>query len=128
MHGSRSSDQKRATSLPDIATYASRVATSDDGLAAFVHARPRLFGIAYRMVGSVAEAEDLVQDVWLRWQTANRSEVRDATAYLVTTTTRAAISGRSRRDHGARPTWARRCPSRSTPATTRPWAPSAARR
>ena len=39
----------------------------DDGLSAFAPVRPRLFGIAYRMLGSAAEAEDIVQDVWLRW-------------------------------------------------------------
>src|SRR5690606_32254839 len=38
----------------------------DDGLPAFLGARPRLFGIACRMLGSAAEAEDLVQDVWVR--------------------------------------------------------------
>lgn len=70
--------------------------------AAFQQARPRLFGIAYRMLGSVSEAEDLVQDVWLRWQAADRSAVRDATAFLATTTTRLAInelqSARARRE------------------------------
>lgn len=45
----------------------------DDGLSAFVSVRPRLFGIAYRMLGSAAEAEDIVQDVWLRWQTSDRT-------------------------------------------------------
>jgi RNA polymerase sigma-70 factor (ECF subfamily) len=74
----------------------------DDGLAAFMSVRPRLFGIAYRMLGSPAEAEDIVQDVWVRWQTADRSLVRDAAAFLVTTTTRLAInviqSARSRRE------------------------------
>src|SRR5882724_8959865 len=45
----------------------------DDGLSVFVSVRPRLFGIAYRMLGSAAEAEDIVQDVWLRWQSTNRS-------------------------------------------------------
>jgi RNA polymerase sigma-70 factor, ECF subfamily len=54
--------------------------------------RSRLFGIAYRMLGSAAEAEDIVQDVWLRWQSTDRSVVRDATAFLVTTTVRLAIS------------------------------------
>ena len=43
------------------------------------------------MLGST-EAEDLVQDVWLRWQTANRGMVRDAPAFLAATTTRAAIN------------------------------------
>ena len=82
-------------------------ATYDDGLAAFMSVRPRLFGIAYRMLGSAAEAEDVVQDVWVRWQTADRSLVRDAVAFLVTTTTRLAInvmqSARSRREEHAVP-------------------------
>jgi RNA polymerase sigma factor (sigma-70 family) len=80
----------------------SKTSTYDDGLASFMSMRPRLFGIAYRMLGSAAEAEDVVQDVWIRWQTADRSSVRDATAFLVTTATRLAInvmqSARSRRE------------------------------
>src|ERR1700758_4162777 len=74
----------------------------DGGLYAFFQARPRLFGIAYRMLGSVAEAEDIVQDVWLRWQTTNRSVVANPPAFLATTTTRlcinAAQSTHSRRE------------------------------
>ena len=74
----------------------------EDGLSAFLRLRPRLFGIAYGMLGSVVEAEDIVQDVWLRWQTAHRGRVRDAAAFLVTTATRLAInvmqSARSRRE------------------------------
>jgi RNA polymerase sigma-70 factor (ECF subfamily) len=66
--------------------------TYDDGLSAFLKVRPRLFGIAYRILGSAAEAEDVLQDVWLRWQTADRSVVRDASAFLVTTATRLAIN------------------------------------
>lgn len=66
--------------------------TDDDGLSAFMRVRPRLYGIAYRMLRSAAEAEDIVQDVWLRWQTADRSLVRDAAAFLATTTTRLAIN------------------------------------
>jgi DNA-directed RNA polymerase specialized sigma24 family protein len=57
----------------------------DDGLSVFVSVRPRLFGIAYRMLGSAAEAEDIVQDVWLRWQATDRTVVRDASAFLATT-------------------------------------------
>jgi len=76
--------------------------SADDGLAAFLHARSRLYGIAYRMLGSAAEAEDIVQDVWVRWQTTNRTVVRDATAFLVTAATRLAInvlqSARARRE------------------------------
>lgn len=74
----------------------------DDGLPAFLNARRRLFGIAYRIVRSAAEAEDIVQDVWIRWQTTDRSTVRDAAAFLATTTTHLAInviqSARSRRE------------------------------
>jgi RNA polymerase sigma factor (sigma-70 family) len=81
------------------------MSTYDDGLAAFMHVRPRLFGIAYRMLRSAAEAEDLVQDVWLRWQTTDRRVVRDAAAFLATTTTRLAInvmqSARARRETAA---------------------------
>jgi len=64
----------------------------DDGLSAFVPVRPRLFGIAYRMLGSAAEAEDIVQDVWLRWQSTNRSVVGNPPAFLATTTTRLCIN------------------------------------
>jgi RNA polymerase sigma-70 factor (ECF subfamily) len=77
-------------------------AAHDHGLAAFSSARPRLFGIAYRMLGSAAEADDLVQDVWLRWQVTNRTIIQDPIAYLATTATRLAInvaqSARSRRE------------------------------
>ena len=64
----------------------------DDGLAAFVPVRARLFGIAYRMLGSAAEAEDIVQDVWLRWQQTNRRTVETPAAFLATTTTRLCIN------------------------------------
>ena len=75
---------------------------SDDGVSVFESVRPRLFGIAYRMLGSAAEAEDIVQDAWLRWQGTDRSAVRDPPAFLATATTRLAItfaqSARSRRE------------------------------
>jgi RNA polymerase sigma-70 factor, ECF subfamily len=77
-------------------------ANDDDGLSAFLRARPRLFGIAFRMLGSAAEAEDIIQDVWVRWQTADRSPVRNSLAFLVAATTRLAInvlhSARTRRE------------------------------
>ncbi|WP_199521365.1 RNA polymerase sigma factor SigJ [Jiangella anatolica] len=73
-----------------------------DGVAEFLDVRPQLFGIAYRMLGSVAEAEDVVQDAWLRWQRADRAEVRNPAAFLTTTATRlaltAATSARARRE------------------------------
>ena len=52
--------------------------------------RPRLKRLAYRMLGSVAEAEDAVQDAWLRWERAGEG-VADPAAWLVRTTTRLAI-------------------------------------
>lgn len=64
----------------------------DDGLSAFVPVRPRLFGIAYRMLGCAAEAEDIVQDVWVRWQSTNRRAVQNPPAFLATTTTRLCIN------------------------------------
>jgi len=65
---------------------------TDDLLAEFAAVRPRLFGIAYRMLGSAVEAEDIVQDSWLRWQATDRSLVRDVPAFLATITTRLAIT------------------------------------
>jgi RNA polymerase sigma-70 factor (ECF subfamily) len=82
-------------------------ASTDDGLSTFMNVRPRLYRIAYRMLRSAAEAEDIVQDVWLRWQMADRDVVRDAAAFLSTTTRRLAInviqSARSRRETWAAP-------------------------
>jgi RNA polymerase sigma-70 factor (ECF subfamily) len=53
--------------------------------------RPRLFGIAYRMLGVRADAEDVVQDTWLRWSTADHAALQSPEAWLVTVTTRLAI-------------------------------------
>jgi RNA polymerase sigma-70 factor (TIGR02957 family) len=64
----------------------------EEAAAVFTSVRPRLFGIAYRMLSSVAEAEDLVQEVWLRWQACDRSVVVNPGAFLATTTTRLAIN------------------------------------
>jgi RNA polymerase sigma-70 factor (TIGR02957 family) len=77
-------------------------ANLDDALATFQAVRPRLFGIAYRMLGSAAEAEDIVQEAWVRWQGTDRSVVQDPPAFLATATTRLAInvlqSARARRE------------------------------
>ena len=74
----------------------------EEAAAVFGEVRPRLFGIAYRMLGSATEAEDLVQDVWLRWHTSDRSSVINPAAYLATAITRLAInasqSARARRE------------------------------
>ena len=57
----------------------------------FAALRTRLFSIAYRMLGTRADAEDVVQDAWLRWQGSDQSAVQSAEAWLVTITTRLAI-------------------------------------
>ena len=70
--------------------------------ASFEAVRPRLFGIAYRTLESAADADDVVQDAWIRWQGTDRDEVRDAAAFLATTTKRLALnvaqSARARRE------------------------------
>ena len=53
--------------------------------------RPRLFGIAFRMLGDVHDAEDLVQETMLRWQKTERASVREPEAWLVAVVTRLAI-------------------------------------
>lgn len=64
----------------------------EKAVSVFVEHRPRLFGIAYRVLGSAVEAEDVVQEVWLRWQKTDRSAVVSPVAFLSSTTTRLAIN------------------------------------
>ncbi|MEV0623877.1 sigma-70 family RNA polymerase sigma factor [Nonomuraea sp. NPDC050404] len=71
------------------------------GESAFVTVRPRLFAIAYRYLQDVGEAEDVVQETWLRWDRADRSVVANPPAFLATTATRLAINV-------ARSAWRRR--------------------
>ncbi|HEX7761259.1 MAG TPA: sigma-70 family RNA polymerase sigma factor [Caulobacteraceae bacterium] len=59
-----------------------------DTASVFEAQRPRLTRLAYRMLGSVAEAEDAVQDAWLRWNGADRGKVDDVGAWLAQVTTR----------------------------------------
>ncbi len=65
--------------------------------------RPRLLALAYRMLGTRADAEDLVQDAWLRWHAADTAALQSAEAWLVTVTTRLCIDRlrtlRSEREH-----------------------------
>lgn len=74
----------------------------DDAVAVFDAQRRRLFGIAYRMLGTVADAEDIVQDTWIRWQNTDRSRVDEPAAFLATIATRLSInvlqSARTRRE------------------------------
>jgi RNA polymerase sigma-70 factor, ECF subfamily len=102
MTTARPTSSRPASNANTSRTEQSNAGTGDDGLSTFLTMRPRLFGIAYHMLGSAAEAEDVVQDAWLRWQTTDRTIVRDAAAFLATTATRLAInvmqSARSRRE------------------------------
>lgn len=70
------------TPLDDLAT----------ALTQFDAQRRRLFGIAYRMLGSVADAEDIVQETWIRWQGTDRTDVREPAAFLTTIATRLSIN------------------------------------
>jgi RNA polymerase sigma-70 factor (ECF subfamily) len=73
-----------------------------DPAAGFEPYRRRLLGLAYRMLGSMADAEDAVQHTYLRWHAANRETVLDPRAFLMTTTTRICLdllkSARARRE------------------------------
>jgi RNA polymerase sigma-70 factor (ECF subfamily) len=75
---------------------------ADDCTDVFEAQRPRLLRLAYRMLGSVAEAEDVVQDAWLRWQQADRTTVRTPSAFLSQIVTRLCLdvmkSARMRRE------------------------------
>jgi RNA polymerase sigma-70 factor, ECF subfamily len=75
--------------------------------ASFEAVRPRLFGIAYRTLESAADADDVVQDAWIRWQRTDRNQVRDTAAFLATTTKRLALnvaqSARARRETSIQP-------------------------
>ncbi|HMJ34905.1 MAG TPA: sigma-70 family RNA polymerase sigma factor [Baekduia sp.] len=65
---------------------------SEFDAASFDALRPKLFGIAYRVLGSTTDADDVVQDAWIRWVHADRGEIRDVPAFLATITTRLAIN------------------------------------
>lgn len=70
--------------------------------AAFEAERPRLVALAYRMLGTPDDADDVVQDAWLRWESADRDAIDRPAAWLTTVTTRLAIdrlrSARARRE------------------------------
>jgi RNA polymerase sigma-70 factor, ECF subfamily len=78
-----------------------------DSAASFEPWRRRLLGLAYRMLGSIADAEDAVQETWLRWHAADRDKVLDPRAFLMTTTARICLdlltSARARREEYAGP-------------------------
>ena len=81
--------------------------TMSNPAASFEPYRRRLLGLAYRMLGSMADAEDAVQEAYLRWHAAERGNVLDPRAFLMTTTTRICLdvltSARARREEYAGP-------------------------
>jgi RNA polymerase sigma factor (sigma-70 family) len=87
--------------------------------ASFAAVRPRLFGIAYRTLESAADADDVVQDAWIRWQGTDCSQVRDAAAFLATTTKRLALnvaqSAHARRETSIQPRQAEPVDARADP-------------
>ncbi|WP_443041670.1 RNA polymerase sigma-70 factor [Streptomyces sp. B21-083] len=64
----------------------------DEATKVFMAVRPQLFGIAYRVLGSAVEAEDILQEAWLRWQHTDRGVVLEPKAFLATVTARLAIN------------------------------------
>ena len=92
---------------------------SDADAASFQQVRQRLFGIAYRVLGSATDADDVVQDAWIRWHRTDRTEVRDTASFLATTTTRLAInviqSARARRETHIEPQLIDRVDTRADP-------------
>lgn len=78
----------RRTNVPEDASMQNLTVATE----AFEQCRRRLFGIAYRMLGSVADAEDILQEVWIRWQSTRRDEVLEPIAFLSTITTRLSIN------------------------------------
>src|SRR5438105_6401874 len=80
----RSSDASRRPAVSD--------GSAPDRLKTFEQHRSLLFSIAYRMLGSVADAEDAVQDAFIRWQRAPDVEIRSPRAFLVTIVSRLCIN------------------------------------
>jgi RNA polymerase sigma-70 factor (ECF subfamily) len=64
---------------------------TEPAAATFEALRPRLHGVAYRMTGSVSDAEDLCQEAWLRWSQVDPATVANPESFLVTTVTRLSI-------------------------------------
>ena len=98
-----------------------------DPLAPFDRYRRLLFSVAYQMLGSVSDAEDVVQDTWLRWSAADRADVVDQRAYLVQITTRLALdrlgSARARRESYVGPWLPEPLLTRGAPVGSGPPAP-----
>lgn len=91
-HPTVSSDQRNGDRILMSWERSETTHDVDGAVAVFVQCRPRLLGIARRVLGSTVEAEDVLQDVWLRWQRADRSAVVSPAAFLSTITIRLALN------------------------------------
>ncbi|MER7281340.1 sigma factor [Dactylosporangium sp. NPDC000244] len=83
----------------------------------FAEHRPMLYGLAYRMLGSVHDAEDVLQEAYLRWSAADRSDVAEPRRYLTRVVARLAVDALRARQP-------RRSPARRASAPTRPRSPA----
>ena len=83
---------ERSQPAADTARPLARGGRMDPATEAFVAHRNLLFTVAYEMLGSAADAEDALQETWLRWAGVDLGTVRDQRAYLVRITTRQALS------------------------------------
>src|ERR1700733_12098157 len=91
MTGPETSGRERAVS-EETRDADGSLGRTDPATAAFVAHRNLLFTVAYEMLGSAADAEDVLQETWLRWAGVDLGAVRDQRAYLVRITTRQALS------------------------------------
>lgn len=80
-----------ASAIPNLGVTPA-VLTPEQRLEAFLQHRPLLLSIAYRMLGSLADAEDMLQETYLRWQQSPEAEIRSVKAFLITVTTRLCIN------------------------------------
>lgn len=103
---------------------------STDGDDVFAAERPRLVGMAYRMLGSLTDAEDVVQEAWLRWQRVDVATVQRPAAWLTTVTSRLAIdrlrAQRRRREEYVGPWLPEPIATDGAPGAHDRWAPEAA--
>ena len=111
--------QSPETEIPETHTPETADPQARTPEATFTANRSLLVGVAYRLLGSVGDAEDVVQEAWLRWARVDTDTVADPTGFLVRTVTRLAIDRLRRWPRGGRPTSARGCPSPCSRAARR---------
>src|SRR4051794_21638275 len=87
---------------------------TDDATGAFLEHRPLLFSVAYGLLGSTGEAEDVRQETWLSWTGRTGGPIQQPRAYLVRIAVNTPSPGAPRSPAGARPTWASGCPNPSS--------------